>query len=164
VLVNFIPEIQKPEPAKNVYRKKDVFPLIATHYINMADGLLGMEETPDFAEIKLRLKIALTYATDDITRKKVQDRLKNINFFVSLYKGDTAAQKNTIEELESALTYYNEAVLTGLSEKETGDIKQKMESVSKRLELLKAEAENMEADAAGAFVKVVEDKPSTDEE
>jgi len=155
-----LPGMPELTSVKKVYSKKDVFPLIATHYIGKADELLVAEETPNFTEIKLYLKTALMYAVDDATRKAAQDRLNNINLFVLLYKAETAAQTSTITELETALAYYNEALLTGLSKNQTDDVQQKIASVSERLDLLKADVEKKAAEdkALDPVVEVIEDQ------
>jgi hypothetical protein len=155
-----LPGMPEPTSVKTVYSKKDVFPLIVTHYIGKADELLVLEETPNFTEIKLYLKTALMYAVDNATRKAAQDRLNNINLLVLLYKADIAAQSNTITELETALAYYNEAILTGLSKNQTDDVQQKITSASERLDLLKADVEKKAAEdkALDPVVEVVEDQ------
>jgi colicin import membrane protein len=155
-----LPGMPELTSVKKVYSKKDVFPLIATHYIGKADELLVAEETPNFTEIKLYLKTALMYAVDDATRKAAQDRLNNINLFVLLYKAETAAQTSTITELETALAYYNEALLTGLSKNQTDDVQQKIASVSERLDLIKADVEKKAAEdkALDPVVEVIEDQ------
>ncbi len=101
--------MKAPKPLKDVYSKDEVYPLVFKYFENKADAALGNPQGPDFAKIKQYLYQASSYAPTGILRKKVQLRLKDIDFIILFHKADVAIAKGTPADLKSAAAYLNQA-------------------------------------------------------
>ncbi|MCD6185780.1 MAG: hypothetical protein J7K84_08350 [Deltaproteobacteria bacterium] len=128
------------EPAKKVYSKKDVYPLIFNDYIKQADSLLETKAIPDFDEIKHNLDNALKYGVTAELCETAQSRLNRIDFMILVYKADIAAAKNSLESLKSAMSYYKEAAELNPAEHQAKQLKLKIESMSQKMFLLEQDA------------------------
>ena len=124
------------EPAKKVYSKKDVYPLIFNAYVEQADNLLETQAIPDFDGIRHSLENALKYGITAELSETAQSRLNRIDFIILVYKADIAAAKNSLASLISAMSYYKEAAKLNPAEHQAQQLKQKIESVSQKMFLL----------------------------
>ncbi len=136
-LISF-PGLQLAEPIKDTYTAKEVFPIIYQYYLDKADMLLDGPGMPDFDGVKEYLNKSLTYATTRVMKMVIKSRLDAINLMVLLYKADVAAGKNSLEDLKTARNYLKEALTYQVDELESARIKQKAETVRKKMEDLKA--------------------------
>lgn len=101
-LVLSLEGIKAPNPAKDVYSKKEICSLVFGYCEDKADAILSDRMGPDFAEIKGYLYQAEPYAPTTALRKRVQQRLKGMDFVVLLHKADVALAKGTLADLRVA--------------------------------------------------------------
>ncbi|MBL0701182.1 MAG: hypothetical protein JJV92_09915 [Desulfosarcina sp.] len=132
--------VELQEPAKKVYSKEDVYPLIFHFYIEQADSLLEVQPLPDFDGIKHNLDNALNYGVTAELRETAQNRLNMIDFMILVYKADIAAEKASLSSLNSAMSYYKEAAGLNPAEDQAEQLKQKIESVLQKISLLEQQA------------------------
>jgi hypothetical protein len=104
-----MPGVEPPQKIKSIYTREEVYPLIFTYYIDKADALIHIMGMPDFIGIKTYLNRALTFATTDDHRKAVHLRLNRIDRAILYYKADVAASKGTLNGLEVAIEFLDQA-------------------------------------------------------
>ena len=104
-----MPGVEPPDLMKPVYTRQEVYPLIFTYYIDKADALIHVIDMFDFIGIKTYLNRALTFATNDEQRQAVGIRLNRIDRVILFYKADVAASKGSIEGLEAAIAFLDQA-------------------------------------------------------
>ena len=139
-LVISLPGAHYTQPIQEVYTKADVYPMIFNYYIQKADTLLDVPGLPDFEGVRSYLNQALEYGTTAELAQAATSRLNTIDLMVLLYKADVAASKDSIEDLQSALTYWKEASKLEMDPLLKERIIQKTAAASARLETLKAQA------------------------
>ncbi len=142
-----LPGIKAPETAKEVFSRKEVYPLIFGYYLEKADNLLQSQGLPDFEGIKAYLEKALAFATGNQMRSEVYRRIDNIDRIVLMYKAEVAMSKDTPESLEEALDCLQQAKTLAEDQDHKNLIANRIKRVEKRLAALKAKAE---AEAAAA--------------
>jgi hypothetical protein len=135
-LVITMPGAVPPEAIKDVYSKKEVFPIVSGYLIDKADTLLKVEGLPDFQYIKSTLNTAKTYAVTKPLLQSINNRLDRINFMVFLYKADIAAGMGTVEGRKEAIGLLEKAAELGLSPHESELVSKKIKSLKE----IKAEA------------------------
>ncbi len=101
-LVLSLDGIKAPNPAKDIYSKKEICPLVFGYCEDKADAILNDRMGPNFAEIKGYLYQAEPYAPTTALRKRVQQRLKGMDFVVLLHKADVALAKGRLADLRVA--------------------------------------------------------------
>lgn len=139
-LLMSIPGIAAPEPLKENYTKKEVYPIFYQYYLDKADTLLEVPGMPDFEGVKSYLDTAQNYATSSQMKTVVKSRLNALTRMVLLYKADVAASKETPEDLKTAIRLYKDARGYAVDDGEAARIKRKIDAVDRRLDKLKAEA------------------------
>jgi colicin import membrane protein len=139
-LLMSVPGVPLPEPAKDKYIKADVFPLIYQYYLDKADMLLEVPGMPDFEGVKSYLNKSQSYATSSEMKNVIKGRLNAISLMVLLYKAEVAGSKDSVEDLETARDLFKKALSYPMDEIESTRIKRKADTVSKRLDKLKAAA------------------------
>ena len=132
--------IAVPEPLKESYTKKEVYPIFYQYYLDKADTLLEVPGMPDFEGVKSYLNTAQNYAATAQMKTVVKSRLNAITRMVLLYKAEVAASKDTPEDLKTARRLYKEAREYAVDEGESARIKRKIEAVDRRLDKLKSAA------------------------
>jgi len=142
-----LPGVQLPETTKDVYLKKDVFPIIFDYYIEKADTLLEVPGIPDFKGIKSYLNRALSYAVTSAATEAAYNRLNNIELLILLYKADVASGKATLSGLKDAKHYLDQAARLSKNELQTNIITQKIDAVDKQIAALKATEEGAKSPA-----------------
>ena len=133
-----LPGVQLPETTKDIYLKKDVFPIIFNYYVEKADTLLEVPGMPDFEGIKSYLKRALSYAVTSASTEAAFNRLNNIELMILLYKADVASDKATLSGLKDAKHYLDQAAGLSKNDLQTNIITQKIDAVNKQIVTLKA--------------------------
>ena len=133
-----LPGVQLPETIKDVYLKKDVFPLIFNYYMEKADMLLEVPGIPDFEAIKGYLNKALSYAVTSASTETAYNRLNNIELMILFYKADVAAGKATLAGLKDAKDYLDQATALSTNDLQADMINQKINAVDKQIATLKA--------------------------
>jgi colicin import membrane protein len=161
-LIVSLPGVSKPEDAKNFYKSDDVFPMIFEQYINKADALLDVSGIPDFEGIKGTLKTALAYGSTDDLREQAYQRLDNIDRLVLVYKADVAASKGTVEDMEAAIEFLNDAKKLTTEKNQETLIVQKISSNKTALADLKIAAEQAAATQAEADKAAAEAAQATE--
>ncbi|MEA1947760.1 MAG: hypothetical protein U9N83_10740, partial [Thermodesulfobacteriota bacterium] len=142
-----LPGVQLPETIKDVYSKKDVFPLISNYYVEKADALLVVPGLPDFEGIKGYLNKALSYAATSASTEAAYNRLNNIELMILFYKADVAAGKATISDLKDAKHYLDQATALSTNDLQTNMINQKIDAVDKQIATLKAKEKEAKSPA-----------------
>ena len=130
-----MPGVRPPDKTKAVYTQEEVYPLIFTYYIDKADALIHIMGMPDFIGIKTYLNRALTFATTDDHNKAVDLRLNRIDRAILYYKADVAASKGTLNGLEVAIEFLDQAASLEPDDIEAELIEKKKKSIR---ELMKA--------------------------
>jgi hypothetical protein len=130
-----MPGVRPPDKIKAVYTQEEVYPLIFTYYIDKADTLIHIMGMPDFIGIKTYLNRALTFATTDDHNKAVELRLNRIDRAILYYKADVAAGKGTLNGLEVAIEFLDQAASLEPDDIEAELIEKKKKSIR---ELMKA--------------------------
>jgi colicin import membrane protein len=160
-----LPGVPLPEQIKAVYSKTEVFPLIFNYYIDKADALSTMPDTPDYVAIKSYLDNALLFATTGDLRKKAYSRLNNIKFNDLMYKADVAESRGAISDLDEAIRYLNQASLLKVEASKSDVVKQKIKSIKEqRAEIEAQEAEESTGTASGKSDVVEQKMMSTKEQ
>ncbi|MCK4814535.1 hypothetical protein KA005_02100 [bacterium] len=142
-----LPGVQLPETIKDVYSKKDVFPLISNYYVEKADALLEVPGMPDFEGIKGYLNKALSFAVTSASTEAAYNRLNNIELMILFYKADVAAGKATISDLKDAKRYLDQAAGLSKNDLQAGIITQKIDAVDKQIAALKAKEKEAKSPA-----------------
>ena len=145
-----LPGVQIPETIKDVYLKKDVFPIIFNYYVEKADTLLEVPGLPDFEGIKSYLNRALSYAVTSASTEAAFIRLNNIELMILFYKADVASGKATLSDLKDAKHYLDQAAGLGTNDLQAGIITQKIDAVNKQIVTLKATEEGAKSPAPAA--------------
>ena len=145
-----LPGVQIPETIKDVYLKKDVFPIIFNYYVEKADTLLEIPGLPDFEGIKSYLNRALSYAVTSASTEAAFNRLNNIELMILFYKADVASGKATLSDLKDAKHYLDQAAGLGTNDLQAGIITQKIDAVNKQIVTLKATEEGAKSPAHSA--------------
>jgi len=128
-LVIIMPGAVPPKEIKDVYCKKEVFPIVSGYLIDKADTLLRANGLPDFQYIKSTLNTAKTYAVTKPLLQKINNRLTGTDFMVYLYKADVAAGTGTVEGRKAAIGHLKKAAKLDLDPHEA-------EMVSKKIKAL----------------------------
>ena len=136
-----MPGAQMPAKTKDVYAKKDVFPLAFKFYVSKADALMEVPGMPDFVGIKSYLNRALSFATTDDLQQTAHRRINQIDRLILLYKADVAATKGTRTGFETALDYLDQAANLNPDEIETELIQKKKASIRELLDMLRETTE-----------------------
>jgi len=132
--------VAAPQPMKNVYSRKEIYPLLLAYYIDQADALLKAD-MPDFGQIKATLEAALPFANTRQNKKLVNDRLSAIDVMVLFYKAEIAASKGDADNLNAALNYLNQADRLIFDDPTLEVLNKKINAIKNRLDLLE-QAEN----------------------
>ena len=148
-----LPGVTAPEPAKAVYAKGDVFPLIFTYYVDKSDALLHAPGFPDLEGVRTYIERSLPYAVTPELKEIAYARMDGIDRLILLYKADVAAEQNTREGLETALGYIAAAGKLVPDEIQAALMTRKAETFQARLKALQAEAEAVAAREAEAGKK-----------
>ena len=148
-----LPGVQLPETIKDVYLKKDVFPIVFNYYVEKADTLLEVSGIPDFEGIKNYLNRALSYAVTSASTEAAYNRLNNIKLMILLYKADVAAGKVTVSDFKNAKRYLNEAEGLSTDDLQADMINQKIDDVDKQIATLKAKEKEAKSPAPVPPVK-----------
>jgi hypothetical protein len=133
-----LPGVKPPEETKEVYTRRDVFPMLFTHYIQKADASIEAAGSPDFSKIKSILTQAGAYATSAEDRAIITERLQMITRTILLYKADVAAEKGTIKGLQAAQAHLGRAAALQPDAILANFIQQKMDSIEEQIASLKA--------------------------
>ena len=133
-----LPGTQLPEPVKEKYSRRAVFPLVFNYYVDKADTLLEASGMPDFDEIRSYLNKALLYATTSDMKKTANGRLRNIDLMILLYKAEVASSRGGLNDLESAKRYLVEALQLNPDDLKVDMIEQKIESIDNSISTSKA--------------------------
>ena len=126
--------------AKDVYSREEVFPMIFEYYLGKADTLLEVPGLPDFEGIKTYLKDASGYALSNDKRKRVADRLYNIDRMILLYKADVSISQGTLKSLDAAIKHLNSAQVLITNTAQEQEIRQKIDLAKSLKAALKAKA------------------------
>ena len=140
-----LPGVQLPANVKDVYSKADVYPIIFNYYVEKADTLLKVPGLPDFQGIKKYINKAMPYALTPKSKDIVYSHLNDIDMMSLLYRADVAAAKDTVEDLEEARGFLNEASRLDIDKLKLNLIHQKIDAVDKRIETLEAEQKAAES-------------------
>ena len=135
-----LPGVPLPEQINAVYSKTEVFPLIFNYYIDKADAISTMSDTPDYVAIKSYLNEALLFATTGDLRKKAYSRLNDIKFNDLMYKAGVAESRGAVSDLDEAMRYLNKASLLKVGAGKSDVVKQKIESIKEqKAEMIEAQ-------------------------
>ena len=153
--------VEPPSQKKEIYTRKDVYPIVFQYYLNKSDDMIVATGSPGFEEIKASLQQAGAYAITADDRTQIDSRIKTIDRTVLIYKADVAAAKGTPEGLQNARVYLKKAATLKPDEIEANLIQYKLESVQKQMESIRPElADKTKAPEA---VEVPPPTPKTDE-
>jgi len=154
-----LPGVPLPEQINAVYSESEVFPLIFNYYIDKADAISDMSDTPDYVAIKSYLNEALLFATTGDLRKKVYSRLNNIKFNDLMYKAGVSESRGAISDLDEAMRYLNKASLLKVDAGKSDVVKQKIESIKEqKAEMIEAQVAEEATVSASVKPDVVEQK------
>jgi len=160
-----LPGVPLPEQINAVYSESEVFPLIFNYYIDKADAISDMSDTPDYVAIKSYLNEALLFATTGDLRKKVYSRLNNIKFNDLMYKAGVSESRGAISDLDEAMRYLNKASLLKVDAGKSDVVKQKIESIKEqKAEMIEAQVAEEATVSASVKPDVVEQKIESTEE
>jgi hypothetical protein len=160
-----LPGVPLPEQINPVYSKSEVFPLIFNYYIDKADAISDMSDTPDYVAIKSYLNEALLFATTGDLRKKAYSRLNNIKFNDLMYKAGVSESRGAISDLDEAMRYLNKASLLKVDAGKSDVVKQKIESIKEqKTEMIEAQVAEEATVSASVKPDVVEQKIESTEE
>ena len=135
-----MPGVPAPKYLKETYRKKEVFPMVFAFYIDQADQLLDTDTYPDFEGIKDNVSKALDFSITPEQKKQASLRLNKIDQMILIYKADIAASRETIESLEKAKDYLEEAADIDGDQAVAKMISEKQNKIAETLSSLKGEA------------------------
>ena len=127
-----LPGVPLPEQINAVYSKNEVFPLIFNYYIDKADAIVVISDTPDYAAIKSYLNEALLFATTGDLSKKAYSRLNDIKFNDLMYKAGVSESRGTLSDLDEAMRYLNKASLLKVNAGKSDVVKQKIKSIKEQ--------------------------------
>lgn len=133
-----MPGAQPPAPEKKIYSREEIFPYITRYYIDKADKVLEEPGLPNFDVIRNYLNKSLSFAITADLQNEASIRLNRIERMVFLYKADIAASKESLSELKTAFEFLKRSTTLGPDAIESELIRQKMESVRKRITDLEA--------------------------
>jgi tmRNA-binding protein len=154
-----LPGVPLPEQIKAVYSKSEVFPLVFNYYIDKADAISGMSDTPDYVAIKSYLNEALLFATTGDLRKKAYSRLNDIKFNDLMYKAGVSESRGAISDLDEAMRYLNKASLLKVGAGKSDVVKQKIESIKEqKAEMIEAQVAEKATGTASGKSDVVKQK------
>jgi hypothetical protein len=125
-----LPGVTAPEPLKDLYTKKEVFPLASQFYMDRADALLASGGVPDFESIQAELQKAAAYATTEDLQSQVASRLTVIELMTLLYRADVAASKGTSEDLAAAAAHLEQAARLNLDDAQAALVQRRLEAVT----------------------------------
>ncbi|MCK5509036.1 MAG: hypothetical protein KAI50_11030, partial [Desulfobacterales bacterium] len=146
-----------PEQINAVYSANEVFPLICNYYIDKADALSVVSDTPDYVAIKSFLNQASRYAITGDLGKKVNSRLTNIKFNDLMYKAGVAESRGAISDLDEAMRCLGQASLLKVDAGKSDVVKQKIESIKKqKAEMIEAQLAEEATDTVAEKAYVVE--------
>jgi colicin import membrane protein len=129
--IAYLPGVSAPEPAKKVYSKDEALPLVFTHYVNRAEGIMAESAFPNLEDVKSELDAASEYAINDELRASLDSRMTDLNLLMYLYKADIAASKGNLTD---ALDYLQESALLKLNEMQSRYVEGKIEMVTDLME------------------------------
>ncbi len=154
-----LPGVPLPEQINAVYSETEVFPLIFNYYIDKADAISGMSDTPDYVAIKSYLNEALLFATTGDLRKKAYSRLNDIKFNDLMYKAGVAESRGAVSDLDEAIRYLRQASLLKVGAGKSDVVKQKIESIKEqKAEMIEAQVAEEATGTASVKSDVVEQK------
>jgi len=160
-----LPGVPLPEQINAVYSESEVFPLIFNYYIDKADAISDMSDTPDYVAIKSFLDEALNFATTGDLRKKAFSRLNDIKFNDLMYKAGVSESRGAISDLDEAMRYLNKASLLKVDAGKSDVVKQKIESIKEqKAEMIEAQVAEEATVSASVKPDVVEQKIESTEE
>lgn len=145
-----LPGADVPRPAKAVYAKNTVYPLVFDYFVGKADALLEVPGMPDLKGIRRYLERAADYALTPKDRAIARSRLNTIDLMVLLYRAEAKAGRNTIADLESARVLLAQALDLALDDFQKESINQRLTAIDQRLAQLKEEAAQAAAQAEEA--------------
>ncbi len=125
-LVISMPGALPPETIKEVYRKKEVYPIVSDYLLDKADALIEIEGLSNFQHIKSTLQEAQTYAVTKPMQIKIDNRLTKIEFMNLMYKADVAAESSSADGKETAIHYLEKAALLDLDAHEAEMVMKKL--------------------------------------
>jgi colicin import membrane protein len=154
-----LPGVPLPEQINAVYSKTEVFPLIFNYYIDKADAISTMSDTPDYVAIKSYLNEALLFATTGDLRKKAYSRLNDIKFNDLMYKAGVSESRGAISDLDEAMRYLGQASLLKVGAGKSDVVKQKIESIKEqKAEMIEAQVAEEATGTASVKSDVVKQK------
>jgi colicin import membrane protein len=154
-----LPGVPLPEQINAVYSKTEVFPLIFNYYIDKADAISTMSDTPDYVAIKSYLNEALLFATTGDLRKKAYSRLNDIKFNDLMYKAGVSESRGAISDLDEAMRYLGQASLLKVGAGKSDVVKQKIESIKEQsTEMIEAQVAEEATGTASVKSDVVKQK------
>jgi len=160
-----LPGVPLPEQINAVYSETEVFPLIFNYYIDKADAISGMSDTPDYVVIKSYLNEALLFATTGDFRKKAYSRLNDIKFNDLMYKAGVAESRGAVSDLDEAIRYLNTASLLKVGAGKSDVVKQKIESIKEqKAEMIEAQVAEEATGTASVKFDVVKQKTESTKE
>jgi len=160
-----LPGVPLPEQINAVYSKSEVFPLIFNYYIDKADAISAMSDTPDYVAIKSFLNEALLFATTGDLSKKAYSRLNDIKFNDLMYKAGVAESRGAVSDLDEAMRYLNKASLLKVGAGKSDVVKQKIESIKEqKAEMIEAQVAEEATGTASVKSDVVEQKTESTKE
>ncbi|MCG6905985.1 MAG: hypothetical protein LJE63_05115, partial [Desulfobacteraceae bacterium] len=124
-----LPGVAPPEPLKDLYTKKEVFPLASQYYMDRADDLLAAGGVPDYEAIQAELEKAGEYAVTDDLKSQVASRLTTIELMTLLYRAEVAASRGTPEDLAAAVADLEKAARLKLDDAQAALVQRRLEAV-----------------------------------
>ena len=137
---------QLADPIKEIYSRKEIFPIIFGYYLNKADALLEVSGLPDYKAISDYLEKAGQFALSKEMQDEIENRTSNIQRMTLFYKAEVDASKDTVESLESSLKNLDRVQRLTSDPAQLEALNQKIAAVAAALEAAKAR----EAEAATA--------------
>ncbi|MBW2220714.1 MAG: hypothetical protein JRF40_14690 [Deltaproteobacteria bacterium] len=136
-LLIILPGVEAPKPAKAVYSKEEIYPIISKYYINKAATLLEVPGMPDFKGVKIYLQKATKFATSEKLLNEAERRIKSIDFMVLIYKADLMEDTGTLSGLQDASRYLKEAASINTDKAEAEIVEKKIAAVQKLIDDIK---------------------------
>lgn len=124
-------------PAREVYSRQEIYPMIFRYYEDKAITLMDVKGMPDFETVRFYLKQALGYSTTAAEKANVNARINSIDFMVLMSKADAAMSKKTAASYQAALQHLGQAAKLDLEDSQADQIKKKAELAKTTLEELK---------------------------
>lgn len=132
-LVLSLDGMEMPQPAQDVYSEREVQRVVFNFFQTKTDAILTATAYPDFGQIREYLRQAAAYAPSEELRKKVEARLRGIDFLVLLCKADIAMAGGTKRDMEAAKAYLEQARSTSSSEFEREMLEKRLAAVQDAL-------------------------------